>query len=93
MHEALDTHTLALFQEYDEGKYSPRLKLTRVGLWALHHGSWLGCNGSHNYQVTVSLHFVLFCFLFACIFVCGASLQVFSAETIFRSITFYAKIV
>ena len=69
MHEALDTHTLALFQEYDEGKYSPRLKLTRMGLWALHHGSWLGCNGSHNYQVTVSLHFILFCFLFACIFV------------------------
>ena len=40
-----------------------------MGLWALHHGSWLKCNGSHNYQVTVSLHFFLFCFLFACIFV------------------------
>ena len=38
-------------------------------IWALHHGSWLGCNGSRNYQVTVSLHFDLFCFLFACILV------------------------
>ena len=33
--------------------------------------SWSVCawNGSHNYQATVSLHFDLFCFLFACIFV------------------------
>ena len=58
---------------------------------------WLGCNDSHNYQAAVSLHFVLFCFLFACCFVTCPWLERhvkgFSTETTFRSITFFAKIV
>ena len=58
---------------------------------------WLGCNDSHNYQAAVSLHFVLFCFLFACCFVTCPwlehHLKGFSTETTFRSITFFAKIV
>ena len=58
---------------------------------------WLGCNDSHNYQAAVSLHFVLFCFLFACCFVTCPWLERhvkgFSTETTFRSITFFVKIV
>ena len=51
---------------------------------------WLGCNDSHNYQATVSLHFVLFCCLFACCFVTCPwlehHLKGFSTVTTFRSI-------
>ena len=58
---------------------------------------WLRCNDSHNYQAAVSLHFVLFCFLFACCFVTCPwlehHLKGFPTETTFRSITFFAKIV
>ena len=49
----------------------------------------LGCNDSHNYQAAVSLHFVLFCFLFACRFVTcpwlERHLKGLSTETTFRS--------
>ena len=73
-----------------------RWRVWAHGVWIMAL-EWLGWNDSRNYPATVSLHFVLFCFLFACCFVTCPwlehHLKGFSTETTFRSITFFAKIV